>query len=496
MDGTREKVIKEIMDWVDVAKGPNILWLRSMPGAGKSAIAQTLVQLLIKKRRSGGNFFFSRDDTERRTPFALWCHILYSLSCQFPGFKRKAAEHIRVNLVEVQSSQASDILKIVFETLASLEEGDIPLDEMPVIVVDALDECPMRSLRPSRRRQSVLDGLHRFSQLSSRIKFIVTSREDSDIRNVLENGISHSVHLHTGEQADEYISQDIRHYLKQELVAHIDGSYLTHERLEKLSQRAAGLFVWASIAIRFVVHPSGTPVDRFERLLEDGELGKHDDELSKLYHILLTEEFGVNPDGSVALAFQRVVGTLVVAATPLTLDELVNLLADSQDPTPLGKSSVKRMLERIGMVTSKPTTASHIRFSHRSFPEFLLRPHSQNQFYEIDRYRSESYLTFRCLYVMNTNLRFIIGRFPSYHTNDKYATLGLVKERISPALRYAVQYFASHLVKHPPSSDLLAILQTFFDEHLLHWLELMSLLALIPTTTVALHAILDWISKV
>ena len=68
---TRRAVLKKIMDWV---KDPNnvalILWLYGPAGAGKSAIAQTIAELLEKAGLLAAAFFFSRNAAGRdsKTP--------------------------------------------------------------------------------------------------------------------------------------------------------------------------------------------------------------------------------------------------------------------------------------------------------------------------------------------------------------------------------------------------------------------------------------------
>jgi len=499
LEGTRENVLNEIMAWVSTTEFPNILWLRSMPGAGKSAIARTIVRRLKACKRNGPSFFFSRDDIERLTPFALWCHVLYTLSSRFDAFRREALTRIRQDHFEIGSSQAEDVFEILIQTLASLKDGDIPMDQFPVIVIDALDECPQFSSRIARPRQSVLTAISRWSKISPSFKIIVTSREDSDIEHVLGNGLSYSLHLSTGVDVDESSSRDIQHFMRQQLSGYSDLSEPSDQDLEILSRRAAGLFIWAVTAVRFVLEQSGLPRQRFQRLLKDESVDQRLDELSKLYHILLTEQFTLKPDDSISLAFQCVVGTIVVAATPLTTEELIGLLINSQDP-PLDKSMIEHILKRIEMVTSARTVAAPtIRFSHQSFPQFLLEPRSRSQFYAIDLAQSKSYMALRCLDIMNTSLTFNIGGLSTYYQdNSKRRSGSLVPSypRATPSLCYVVLSFSAHLVHNPPSSDLLAALLIFFEKHLLHWLELMSYLTAIHTTTAALEIILRWLSEV
>jgi len=59
---TRESVVKSIVDWVKVAdKVALFLWLYGPAGAGKTAIAQTIAELLEGLGLLAAAFFFSRN---------------------------------------------------------------------------------------------------------------------------------------------------------------------------------------------------------------------------------------------------------------------------------------------------------------------------------------------------------------------------------------------------------------------------------------------------
>ena len=58
MEGTRRDVFQTINDWLDDFGASNILWIRGSPGAGKSAVASSLVMDLTKQGRKGSRFFW------------------------------------------------------------------------------------------------------------------------------------------------------------------------------------------------------------------------------------------------------------------------------------------------------------------------------------------------------------------------------------------------------------------------------------------------------
>ena len=58
MEGTRQDVFRTINDWLNDFGAPNILCISGSPGAGKSAVASSLVLELTMQRRKGSRFFW------------------------------------------------------------------------------------------------------------------------------------------------------------------------------------------------------------------------------------------------------------------------------------------------------------------------------------------------------------------------------------------------------------------------------------------------------
>src|SRR5271168_2957392 len=64
---TRVAVIQEILDCLDDPKSPELtMWLHGAACAGKSAISQTIAQVLCEQGRLSGSFFFARESITGR----------------------------------------------------------------------------------------------------------------------------------------------------------------------------------------------------------------------------------------------------------------------------------------------------------------------------------------------------------------------------------------------------------------------------------------------
>lgn len=88
-----------------------------------------------------------------------------------------------------------------------------------------------------------------------------------------------------------------------------------------------------------------------------------------------------------------------------------------------------------------------------------------------------------CLEIMNESLRFNLCKFPSSsaRNNDVLDLKALASSNISSHLRYACRNWTRCIPRLKIlDNKLLKMLREFFRTHFLHWLEVMSILALSP----------------
>ncbi len=83
----REAVQKDIMDWILQTVTTRIqwmLWLNGAAGAGKSAIARSIVALCLARNIPIARFFFFRTDPTRNTLRPVVATLVYQLIQQLP----------------------------------------------------------------------------------------------------------------------------------------------------------------------------------------------------------------------------------------------------------------------------------------------------------------------------------------------------------------------------------------------------------------------------
>lgn len=99
-------------------------------------------------------------------------------------------------------------------------------------------------------------------------------------------------------------------------------------------------------------------------------------------------------------------------------------------------------------------------------------------------------IAYGCLHVMNTLLRFnICSISSSYSINNSYEVFQLFesaqrKGHITPALLYACSHWSYHASFVPSDQNLVKVIMSFLECHVLHWLEILILVGQKPLTTV------------
>ena len=102
MPGTREWLIDKINDWLGNHQAPNILLLTGSPGAGKSAIASTLVSNLQEAGLLGSSFFYKRGDIAQGDPAACWRTIAFDLAQCDRVIAKTVVENIKGRKVDLE----------------------------------------------------------------------------------------------------------------------------------------------------------------------------------------------------------------------------------------------------------------------------------------------------------------------------------------------------------------------------------------------------------
>ncbi len=119
---TREAVLDDIMNCIvqDVTRLQWILWLNGAAGAGKTAIARSIVALCLARKIPIARFFFIRTDPRRNTLQHVVATLLYQLIQQLPHLLPIVVPRIESDPLIFTRSLKTQLENVVFEHLKRL----------------------------------------------------------------------------------------------------------------------------------------------------------------------------------------------------------------------------------------------------------------------------------------------------------------------------------------------------------------------------------------
>jgi hypothetical protein len=481
MDGTRQDTFSKFDEWLNNFDAPNIFWIKGYPGAGKSAIASSLVERLVQSRRLGASFFFQRDNAAMATTNALWRMLAFELSQRHPGVRKSLVAKLRANEIQPTTVNADSLFQqCIFDALVA--SGDIPTGRLPVIVVDALDECGGLEGQNSAQRKALMKSLDGWSKLPNKFKLVVTSRDETDIEQTFNTTIHVALLVSMGD-ADIHPSNDIRTYFKREFRRIVsDDKSLSDEwpgesTIDSLTERAAGLFIWAKTVIRFI--EMGSPKSQLERISEGGGF----DDLNHLYSRVLEIAFPT-PNVKYTDAARSILATAILTKTPLPASAITKFLN-------IEKDVMEYVFRRMRSVLD---TKALLRIRHYSLKDFLLNEKACPPAFHIKLDHWNQALTLACLNTMKSGLKFnICGLESSYIRNSDVPNLeSRVETCIHPEISYSCLFWTEHLSKSHNNDELHSGIQDFLDNRFLYWLEVLSLCKRMNQTSGILKLLIDW----
>src|SRR5882762_1865557 len=283
MKGTREGVFRKIDNWLDDGVH-NILWISGCPGVGKSAVMSSLESRLRTMGRFGASFFFDRSDSSFSDPAALWRTVAFELARERPSMAQRLIKNIREARVDPgrpdielhfkylireplaywvsavvggARREAPETRKVTEELLDSVPEEPLEANNLikpPVIIIDALDECGSDDSQ-SVQRNILFNTLTCWSHLHPSIKLVVTSRDKRIPPSFVS--VCDPIVLETGDLVSPEENDDIQTFIEcrfARIVPYypsLPPTWPGHSTIKRLTECAAGLFIWAETAIKY-----------------------------------------------------------------------------------------------------------------------------------------------------------------------------------------------------------------------------------------------------
>ncbi|KAI9059841.1 WD40 repeat-like protein [Trametes sanguinea] len=473
------------------------MWIYALAGAGKSTLAHTTAEWCDGDGVLAAGFFCAQDG-DRSNVQAIVPTIAHQLAKRCPLYREALCDAVAKISSIPEMSVASQLKKLVVGPLRSaISRGSKAFDGC-VVIIDALDEC-----KDDNAVSTVLRSLSLHIVDLRPLRFLITSRPNENVvagfglRALAENTRVFPL----SRIPDDVTERDIRTFLQNRLdevrarCSGLSPQWPPKEQLDQLVELTELLFIFAATAVLFINDKEALdPAGRLSQLLQHGNCAAAlGDSLTSPFRILdvlylqvlysATKGLG----GAVIAQLKLILGVVVFAEERLSPTTLETLLG-------LANGTVRRLLSLLRAILVLPPLddwASPIRLIHMSFANFIIdSSRCSEPAFLINPAIHHTLLAERCLRAL-LDLRHNICRVDpkdGHLLNSEIAELPDRIARYLPGeLQYACKYWSHHLYLADFDQQLLDILQAFCEDHLLNWLEALSLLGRLDVAIAALQ---------
>ncbi|KAG5649204.1 hypothetical protein H0H81_005436 [Sphagnurus paluster] len=209
MEGTRVKILEDLVAWASDANHKKVYWMVGMAGTGKSTITHTLCEILDRKTILGASFFVSRASQKSNNAQLIIPVIAWGLARDSPSMRSEVVKAIKDDpaLAEpTYNNLHEQFQRLIHDPICKTRGKGIKLYK--IIIIDAVDECTDLNLISSLIRLI----LEYASDIP--LKVLISSRDETLIRNAFYSKIEHLNLFCLHEVEKDLVSQDIRQYLE------------------------------------------------------------------------------------------------------------------------------------------------------------------------------------------------------------------------------------------------------------------------------------------
>lgn len=484
LSGTRQETLAFIIDWLTTpnAENQNILWFHGVAGSGKSTISTTIAEYFRELRRLGAFIFFDRSKND--DPNAVIRTLAYQLG-RSPGVRSTLSQVIEGDEGITTAPLLRQFPKLILEPLRL---ANSPAEGPVIIIIDALDECG----DPRSRRDLLSLMAAKFKELPDAYRILITSREESDIAAAFR--VLPNVRMMEFEIENTSNHDDIALFLRHEMASirefhsnlNLPSDWPGDTKLHTLTRNSAGLFIWASTVVKFILE-GYSPTQQIDSVLSVGFHREAEKALDSVYAMALGAA-GLWKDKTFMVNFHLVLGSTLVAREPIS-DSVIDSLMELS-----GERSSRHLLSRLKCLLLWSPGES-VQILHASFADYITdSARCGNQPWFIDVSQSHATLTRESFRIMESGLHFNMCHLEtSFLRNDEVVGIDdSIRAEISAHLAYACRYWGFHLEGTRVTIPLLDKVQAFLDTQVLYWIEVLSLLKKLPLASLLLFRVAKW----
>ena len=284
-EGTRIKIISDIMEWIkDYNPRERVLWMNGPFGNGKSAIMQKVAETLSSdpqlKHLLAGSFFFGRGKPGRDKAEYLVPTIAYQIAINIPYMEKPIAMALNRDPTILDKSIHAQLrylitepFNLAFNLSPSQCNQSRTFFHTPTVIIDGLDECEGRDFQ-----RLILNAISD-AVFKDRVKlrFLIASRPESQIYEIFVTQPLHQRHYSILLKDDFETRAELLQHLrtgfeeiskrKLDLMYSVQKPWPSEDDLKALAYRASGQFLYAATVLRFVGSDDVHPVRQLQLIL-------------------------------------------------------------------------------------------------------------------------------------------------------------------------------------------------------------------------------------
>ncbi|KAF5497478.1 Heterokaryon incompatibility protein 6, OR allele [Colletotrichum siamense] len=484
LSGTRDNLLKDIVQWSEDANDHRIYWLSGMAGTGKSTICRTMTALWRDQSVLGASFFFGRGEGDRSNASLFFSTLAVQLSEMRPSLQPHIITSINETYGISHKGISEQFQKLILRPLQ--QTSTLPRSSTQVIVVDALDECADE--RSAEIIVSLLSEIARDESFG--LKVFITSRPEVSMSYALDRIQGHVQEVIFHQVTKHVIEEDIRTFLFHELSIirdrwngrhhknpsqRIPQGWPGEDTLDTLTKHATPLFNFAAAVCRFVDnYRLGSPPEQLEYVMRTISSGNTISNMDAAYLPILSKLKGnVNAsdreiDG-LFQSFHRIIGTIIFLKEPMSIESIAYL-------TGSGVAEIHRMVCLLKPVLDfSEGTESPVKLLHSSFRTFLLSP-SAGEFM-VDISDRQEQIAISCINILSTEqcLKHGMRGLQLEKHPSKFGRHD-VQRHLSGHVKYACLYLVDHLEQSGVALKNGDAFHVFLGNYLKHWLEALIIL--------------------
>ncbi|KAL7809859.1 WD40 repeat-like protein [Trichoderma aethiopicum] len=452
-----------------------LLWIKGDPGKGKTMLLCGIINELDRQQSLSGlvsYFFFQATDQQLNNATAALRGLILLLVRQQPSL----ISHVRKRYDEAgeklfEGANTWFALSDIFTTIL-LD----PVLKGAYLVVDALDECVSD-------QQKLLDLIVRVSGTEARVKWIVSSRNLLAIEERLQlakQKVKLSLELNA-----ESIANAVKIYIGEKVhqLSDLKGfDENTHRRVrDYLLENANDTFLWVALVCQ--------NLEKYTRWKVPDMLDAFPPGLDSLYERMMS--LVLEGDESDVSLCKHIFAVMMNAYRPITLQELGSLIGTNSELS----GDVGYLWDIVALCGSFLTIREDtVYFVHQSANDYL--SNNKDTIFASSLQDVHQTMASLSLQAMTRILR------KNMYALSYFGLLsddGVVMPEPDPlsAIRYPCVHWVDHLCKGPTMDLYLednGPVCLFLREHLLHWLEALSLLHQISAGVLAIAALKDLVA--